>query len=80
MAQGIPLNVVILGGSLSGLFTALTIRSLGHSLNVLERYKEDQLNRAGLRIGPEVYEFLVQYVPKPELDASMVVCDGAEDL
>lgn len=57
MAKGKPSNIVVVGGSLSGLFVALAIRSLGHSVNVFEQYKEDQLNDqgAGLGIDREVY-------------------------
>lgn len=78
MAKSNHLNVVIVGGSLSGLFAALAIRDLGHTIHVLERYEKEELidQGAGLRIGPDVYRFLAQYVPESELDASMVVFDG----
>ena len=49
-------NIVIVGGSLSGLFAALAVRDLGHSVHILERYHENELvdQGAGLRIGPDV--------------------------
>jgi 2-polyprenyl-6-methoxyphenol hydroxylase-like FAD-dependent oxidoreductase len=76
------LNVVIVGGSLSGLFAALAVRDLGHSAHILERYHEDKLTDqgAGLRIGPDVYAFLAQYVSKAELDSCMVVGSGSRIL
>lgn len=71
MAERKHLHVVIVGGSLSGVFAALVVRSLGHSVHILERHDADDLVDQGacLRIGPDIYAFLAQYLPKSELDA-----------
>ena len=77
-----PLTVAIIGGSLSGLFAGLAIRSLGHKVHILERHSYSELidQGAGLRIGPDVYAFLRKYVPQAELDACMVLSDGVRVL
>ncbi|KAI4169679.1 MAG: hypothetical protein LQ343_005501 [Gyalolechia ehrenbergii] len=55
-----PLNVVIVGGSLTGLFHGVVLKRLGHNVRVLERANPDNLREhgAGIMARDDVQAFL----------------------
>lgn len=63
------INIIIIGGSLAGLFTGVVIKSLPNvaSVTILERYKEHQLQDlgAGIRINDEACETILRYTGQP---------------
>src|SRR5882724_224369 len=60
--NGRPLNVVVAGGSLGGLFNAIAVRSLGCEVEVLEKSSGLMKDRgAGIVFQQEVAEFLTRY-------------------
>jgi 2-polyprenyl-6-methoxyphenol hydroxylase-like FAD-dependent oxidoreductase len=69
MAYPDHLNIVIVGGSLAGLFTAVIIKSLPNidSITILERYEASQLQDlgAGIRVNDEACDTLLKYTGQP---------------
>lgn len=71
------------GGSFSGLFAALALRKLGHSVQVLERSTTEELKGqgAGLRVGDDVQEFLHEHAhewhPPDNVVTELVALDRA---
>lgn len=65
MAYPDNLNIIIVGGSLAGLFTGVALRSLPNvaSVTILERYEIDQLQDlgAGMRLGEEVSNAVLKH-------------------
>ncbi|KAF2105616.1 hypothetical protein BDV96DRAFT_694739 [Lophiotrema nucula] len=60
-------DVIIIGGSLSGLMHAIVLKSLGHNVRILERSSPELLRSqaAGLGTGGELQQLIDEYV-KPE--------------
>jgi 2-polyprenyl-6-methoxyphenol hydroxylase-like FAD-dependent oxidoreductase len=58
------MEVVVVGGSLSGLLQAIVFKRLGHKVHVLERSSQARLQSqaAGLRAGPDVQKFINEYI------------------
>ncbi|KAI4161553.1 MAG: hypothetical protein L6R39_000043 [Caloplaca ligustica] len=58
-----PLNVVIVGGSLTGLFHGVVLKRAGHNVRILERANPDGLREqgAGITARGEVQEFFSKY-------------------
>jgi 2-polyprenyl-6-methoxyphenol hydroxylase-like FAD-dependent oxidoreductase len=70
--QGPALKVVVAGGSLGGLFNAISLRSLGCEVEVFEKSSGLMKDRgAGIVFQQEVAEFLTRYEVTP-LDAVVV--------
>jgi 2-polyprenyl-6-methoxyphenol hydroxylase-like FAD-dependent oxidoreductase len=66
------LKVVVVGGSLGGLFDAIALRSLGHEVDVYEKSSGLMKDRgAGIVFQDEVAEFLTRYEVAP-LDSVVV--------
>ncbi|KAL8953269.1 MAG: hypothetical protein Q9222_000874 [Ikaeria aurantiellina] len=63
-----PLNVVIVGGSLTGLFQGIALKRLGHNVRILERASPENLREQGAGIGmrPETLEFFGKYDQFPD--------------
>jgi len=57
------LNVIVVGGSLSGLFAGIALKRLGHNVRIFERNPAPLLNDQGAEIvaGEDVQSFLHQY-------------------
>ncbi len=57
-----PLRVIIVGGSLSGLLTALALRAVNCDVEVFERSPHEMKHRgAGLALRPETWQFLAKH-------------------
>lgn len=58
-----PLHIIVIGGSLAGLFNATTLRRLGHKVTILERSPVPLLHDqgAGVVAGNETLEWVEQY-------------------
>lgn len=69
MAYPENLNIIIIGGSLAGLFTGVVLRSLPNvsSITVLERYQIELLQDlgAGIRLGDEACAAILQHTGQP---------------
>jgi 2-polyprenyl-6-methoxyphenol hydroxylase-like FAD-dependent oxidoreductase len=64
--RGRTLKVVVVGGSLGGLFDAIALRSLGYEVDVYEKSSGLMQDRgAGIVFQPEVAEFLARYDVAP---------------
>jgi 2-polyprenyl-6-methoxyphenol hydroxylase-like FAD-dependent oxidoreductase len=64
--QGPAPKVVVVGGSLGGLFDAIALRSLGYKVDVYEKSSGLMQDRgAGIVFQPEVAEFLTRYNVAP---------------
>src|SRR5580658_9174477 len=64
--NGPVLKVVVVGGSLGGLFDAIALRSLGHEVDVYEKSSGLMKDRgAGIVFQDEVAEFLNRYEVVP---------------
>ena len=63
------MDIVIVGGSLAGLFTAVIIKSLPNvdSITILERYQAEQLQDlgAGIRINDEACDTILEFAGQP---------------
>ncbi|CZR59540.1 related to 2-polyprenyl-6-methoxyphenol hydroxylase and related FAD-dependent oxidoreductases [Phialocephala subalpina] len=59
-----PKNIIIIGGSLAGLMTGLTLKHLGHTIRIYERSPTTLLHSqgAGIVFGPEAQSFFSQHV------------------
>lgn len=72
-----PLNIVIVGGSLSSLFTGIALKSLSQvaSITIVERLRESQLQDlgAGIRCNEEVNDAIYEFLGvKPESYAAFL--------
>ena len=57
-----PLRVIVVGGSLSGLLTALALRAVNCDVEVFERSPHEMKHRgAGLALRPETWQFLAKH-------------------
>ncbi len=57
-----PLGVIVIGGSLSGLLTALALRAVNCDVEVFERSPHEMKHRgAGLALRPETWQFLAKH-------------------
>jgi 2-polyprenyl-6-methoxyphenol hydroxylase-like FAD-dependent oxidoreductase len=69
MAYPADLNIIIIGGSLAGLFTGVIIKGLPNvaSVTILERYQATELQDlgAGLRINDEASDTILEYTGQP---------------
>lgn len=69
MAYPENLDVIIIGGSLAGLFTGVAIKSLPNvaSVTILERYEIEDLQDlgAGMRLGDEVCNTVLKHTGQP---------------
>ncbi|KAJ5715853.1 uncharacterized protein N7483_013034 [Penicillium malachiteum] len=57
-----PLNIVVIGGSLAGLMTAVALKQSGHNVIVIEKEdNERESHMAGVCLGPDAVEYLEKY-------------------
>ncbi|KAI1141439.1 FAD/NAD(P)-binding domain-containing protein [Hypoxylon sp. FL0543] len=57
-----PLEVVIVGGSLSGLMCGIALKHAGHTVTILEKHgNERQSHMAGVCLGPDAKTFLERH-------------------
>ncbi|KAJ5522622.1 hypothetical protein N7513_013195 [Penicillium frequentans] len=57
-----PLNIVVIGGSLAGLMTAVALKQSGHNVTVIEKEdNERESHMAGVCLGPDAVEYLEKY-------------------
>ncbi|GCB27870.1 2,6-dihydroxypyridine 3-monooxygenase [Aspergillus awamori] len=57
-----PLNIVVIGGSLAGLMTAVALKQNGHNVTVIEKEdNERESHMAGVCLGLDAVEFLEKY-------------------
>lgn len=58
-----PLHIIVIGGSLAGLFNAITLRRLGHKVTILERSPVPLLHDqgAGVVAGSETLQWVEQF-------------------
>lgn len=58
-----PLHIIVIGGSLAGLFNAVTLRRLGHKVTILERSPVPLLHDqgAGVVAGSETLQWVEEY-------------------
>ncbi|KAG9192745.1 hypothetical protein G6011_11479 [Alternaria panax] len=70
MAGPLEKSIVVIGGSIAGLMHALTLKSHGHNVVVLEMRTERQLQAraAGLSLWPNAQKLVTTYIPEIELD------------
>ncbi|KAF1935631.1 FAD/NAD(P)-binding domain-containing protein [Clathrospora elynae] len=68
-------QILIVGGSITGLMVALCLRSLGYNIRILETRDKLQ-SEAGLSLGPDIQKLLQQYVPWINLDSVAVQNTG----
>jgi 2-polyprenyl-6-methoxyphenol hydroxylase-like FAD-dependent oxidoreductase len=64
MANPTPKNIVIIGGSVGGLFTAIPLLRLGHNITILERTPSTSLSDqgAGITVSPVANPILEKYL------------------
>ncbi|CAF0992094.1 unnamed protein product [Adineta steineri] len=57
------MDIIVVGGSLAGLFASLVLKRLGHSVHILERNptRYYQGNGAGISVGPELQDYMDKF-------------------
>ncbi|EAW12272.1 uncharacterized protein ACLA_062360 [Aspergillus clavatus NRRL 1] len=70
------MKVIVVGGSLGGLFAGIVAKSQGHSVHILERHAAARVrgSGAGIVLGESIREFLSRFAPNNQLET--VVSDG----
>ncbi|CZT14714.1 uncharacterized protein RCC_00683 [Ramularia collo-cygni] len=62
IASGKTMEVIIIGGSISGLMHGIMLRSLGHNVRILEQQDSNRADYgAGMGTGPQGKKFLQEY-------------------
>ncbi|KAF1842230.1 FAD/NAD(P)-binding domain-containing protein [Cucurbitaria berberidis CBS 394.84] len=71
MLVAVKKDVVIIGGSISGLMHALALKSLGCNVRILESRSNEQMlaRAAGLSLWPNAQSLITQYVPGVNMDS-----------
>ncbi|CAF4219697.1 unnamed protein product, partial [Adineta steineri] len=57
------MDIIVVGGSLAGLFAGLVLKRLGHNVHILERNptRYYQGNGAGISAGPELRDYMDKF-------------------